>query len=93
MDVFVDDLVDRVIMDHIDHRNLNEVLALEVGPAPTTEVLVVELWSRLVDEVPLLARRLAARSESSDGRQHDSAARLEKLTVGETEKNSFEYSG
>jgi hypothetical protein len=31
---------------------LNEVLPSEVGPAPTTEVLVVELWTMLGARIP-----------------------------------------
>ena len=38
----LDSLVKRQVVEPIDHRNLNEVLELQVGVAPTTEVLAVE---------------------------------------------------
>jgi 6-pyruvoyltetrahydropterin/6-carboxytetrahydropterin synthase len=40
------------VMEKLDHRNLNEVLPSEVGPAPTTEVLVAELWKMLGARIP-----------------------------------------
>jgi 6-pyruvoyltetrahydropterin/6-carboxytetrahydropterin synthase len=39
------------VMDRLDHRNLNDVLSADYGPAPTTEVLVLELWRALEGKV------------------------------------------
>ena len=49
-------------------------LALEYGPVPTTEVLLLELWDRLE---PWIER----------------PARLCRLRIYETSKNTFEYFG
>ena len=70
----VDRAVEREVMETIDHRNLNEALALEYGPVPTTEVLLLELWDRLE---PWIER----------------PARLCRLRIYETSKNTFEYFG
>ncbi len=67
----LDAIVEEHVIEPIDHRNLNAVLELVDGPAPTTEVLILELWRRLARKIP-------------------PPARLEKLRVTETEKNSFE---
>ena len=39
--------VEEEVMNRLDHRNLNGSLKLEYGCAPTTEVLVLELWDAL----------------------------------------------
>lgn len=70
----LDRAVEAVVFDGIDHRNLNDVLGRDFGPAPTTEVLLLELW-RSVEP------RIAP------------PARLFRLRLGETAKNSFEYCG
>ncbi len=87
----LDALVEREVMEWIDHRNLNEVLALDVAPVPTTEVLVVEIWERLADCIPALGRDVA--SLADEGAPHDAGARLERLKLSETAKNTFEYAG
>jgi 6-pyruvoyltetrahydropterin/6-carboxytetrahydropterin synthase len=43
----VDAAVESEIMAKLDHRNLNDALTQDFGPAPTTEVLVLELWRAL----------------------------------------------
>ena len=73
----MDSLIETSIMEWIDHRNLNEILELQAGPVATTEVLIVEIWGRLVDQIPQLAF----------------APSLHLLKMSETAKNSFEYSG
>ena len=40
----IDRVVEAEVMGKLDHRNLNEALSGDFGPAPTTEVLVLELW-------------------------------------------------
>ena len=70
----LDELVGKLVLDSIDHRNLNEVLELSDAPVPTTEVLALEIWRRVVDAIP-------------------APAKLERVLVRETEKNSFEVVG
>jgi 6-pyruvoyltetrahydropterin/6-carboxytetrahydropterin synthase len=67
----LDAIIEEHVIEPIDHRNLNDVLELHDGPAPTTEVLILDLWRRLDGKIP-------------------PPARLWKLRVTETEKNSFE---
>ena len=43
----LDSVVELEVMERLDHRNLNTALELRYGPAPTTEVLLLELWDRL----------------------------------------------
>ena len=50
----LDRLVWRGALDGIDHQNLNDAIPLRFGPAPTTEVLLLELWESLE---PLLCGR------------------------------------
>lgn len=46
------DLVESVVLEDVDHRNLNlEVPWLE-GVIPSTENLVVAIWRRLESEIP-----------------------------------------
>ncbi len=70
----IDRAVEAEVMEKIDHRNLNDVLSKDFGPAPTTEVLILELWRALEKRIP-------------------PPARLHRLRVSETAKNSFEYFG
>lgn len=64
------EVLDRDVAEHviepIDHRNLNDVLELLAGPAPTTEVLAVEVWRRLAPHIaaPATLHRLVI-SETS----------------------------
>ena len=48
----LDAIVAEEVFARLDHRNLNEVLPKEYGPAPTTEVLVLELWKRISKGIP-----------------------------------------
>jgi 6-pyruvoyltetrahydropterin/6-carboxytetrahydropterin synthase len=52
----LDRWVEELVLDPLDHRSLNQVLSLEVGTAPTTEVLAVEIWQRLAPVIPAPAR-------------------------------------
>ncbi len=45
------DLADEVIRD-LDHRNLNVEVSWLEGVIPSTENLVVALWSRLAPRIP-----------------------------------------
>ena len=51
-ETLIDAAVDAEIMEKLDHRNLNDALTRDFGPAPTTEVLVLELWRALEPHVP-----------------------------------------
>jgi 6-pyruvoyltetrahydropterin/6-carboxytetrahydropterin synthase len=77
----LDRLVERWVLEPLDHRNLNQTLRLDAGPAPTTEVLIVEIWQRLEGRVAASQRRRGGR------------AQLFRLRISETAKNSFEYHG
>lgn len=48
----LDEQVDREVLEPLDHRNLNEVLDLDLAAAPTSEVLGVEIWRRLAPCLP-----------------------------------------
>lgn len=54
--VIREDVVDRIVEDEVmrrlDHRNLNDVISREFGPAPTTEVLVLDLWRAFQRRIP-----------------------------------------
>lgn len=47
----VDHAVEEHVMARFDHRNLNQRLRLEYGAAPTTEILVMELWDNLLEAI------------------------------------------
>jgi 6-pyruvoyltetrahydropterin/6-carboxytetrahydropterin synthase len=46
------DLVERRVLVEVDHRNLNMDVAWLTDVNPTTENLVVAIWSRLVQALP-----------------------------------------
>lgn len=46
------DRVERLVLEEVDHRNLNEEVAWLRGVNPTTENLVVAIWRRLAGELP-----------------------------------------
>ena len=46
------DLVNRHVVDDLDHRNLNLDVPWLEGVMPTTENLVVRIWERLVAHIP-----------------------------------------
>ena len=48
----LDQAVESEVMAKLDHRNLNDVLSLDFGPAPTTEVVVLEIWRALENRMP-----------------------------------------
>lgn len=70
----LDGVVEEVVLEPLDHHNLNDVLDLEAGPTPTSEVLLVEIWKRLAGRIR-------------------EPARLDRLKLSETAKNTFEYWG
>ncbi len=49
--VELDRAVDQEVMERLDHHNLNEQLPSRYGPAPTTEVLILEVWDALVARI------------------------------------------
>jgi 6-pyruvoyltetrahydropterin/6-carboxytetrahydropterin synthase len=68
----LDAFVAERVLEPMDHRNLNEEVAIFRQLVPTTENLCVEIYNRLRD-FP--------------------GARLVKVRIEETSKNSFEYAG
>jgi 6-pyruvoyltetrahydropterin/6-carboxytetrahydropterin synthase len=46
------DMVERSVVDDVDHRNLNLDVAWLGSVNPTTENLVVAIWRRLAPELP-----------------------------------------
>ncbi|HVR74940.1 MAG TPA: 6-carboxytetrahydropterin synthase [Planctomycetota bacterium] len=51
----IDQVVEEEVFERLDHRSLNDVIPSEFGPAPTTEVLVLELWRALQPRIAPLA--------------------------------------
>lgn len=48
----LDQAIESEVMAKLDHRNLNDALSLDFGPAPTTEVVVLEIWRALENRIP-----------------------------------------
>ncbi len=48
----IDAIVKQEVFHKLDHRSLNDALSTRYGPAPTTEVLVLELWDALQARIP-----------------------------------------
>jgi 6-pyruvoyltetrahydropterin/6-carboxytetrahydropterin synthase len=46
------DVAEEVVVNDVDHRNLNLDVDWLQGVLPTTENLVVAIWNRLVDRIP-----------------------------------------
>jgi 6-pyruvoyltetrahydropterin/6-carboxytetrahydropterin synthase len=46
------ELVERLVVDQVDHRNLNLDVEWFAGVNPTTENLVVAIWERLAGGLP-----------------------------------------
>ena len=46
------DLVERRVLEDLDHRNLNLDVPWMAGVIPSTENLVVAIWNRLHDQLP-----------------------------------------
>lgn len=44
--------VEELVVEDLDHRNLNREVPWLEGVNPTTENLVVAIWNRLVDRLP-----------------------------------------
>lgn len=49
----LDKLIQRLVIDRIDHKNLNVDVPELAGKIPTTEVLAEFVWNALVGELPL----------------------------------------
>lgn len=71
------DVIDKQIIDIVDHRNLNEDVSFLKGKMTSCEVIIVEFWNILAPAVKKLAP----------------AATLHSLTLQETPKNVVEYFG
>lgn len=57
----LDSAVQKEVLEKLDHRNLNDILSKDFGPAPTTEVLILELWRSLEPHLGAPARLHALR--------------------------------
>ena len=53
---WVKEMMDRYVVDHVDHRNLNVDVELLRGVVPTAENLVRVFWERLVGPISERAR-------------------------------------
>ncbi|UAJ15031.1 6-pyruvoyl trahydropterin synthase family protein [Aquirufa lenticrescens] len=71
------DLIKAEIIDKVDHKNLNLDVDFMFGKLASCEILVMEFWK-------ILAPKIAATSSS---------AKLHKIHLIETNKNSVEYFG
>lgn len=71
-------LIRNLIIDKVDHKNLNEDVDFLKGKIPTCELMVVEFWKIL--DAPI--------REITENRAH-----LFYISLAETEKNFVEYYG
>jgi len=71
------DLIKTEIIDKVDHKNLNLDVDFMLGKLCSCEILVMEFWK-------ILAPKIEATSKN---------ARLHKIHLIETNKNSVEYFG
>jgi 6-pyruvoyltetrahydropterin/6-carboxytetrahydropterin synthase len=70
-------LTKELVVDKLDHRNLNEDVEFMAGKMASCEVLVVEIWNILAPAIRAAAPH----------------ARLHKLQLFETPRNFVEYFG
>ncbi len=71
-------LINDRIIDKVDHKNLNLDVDFMKGKATSSEVLVVEFWKQICDEIPAIS---------------DNRAVLHSLRLYETPRNFVEYYG
>lgn len=72
------DLIKTEVINHLDHRNMNEEVAFLAGKIPTCEIVIMEIWKLLADKVALLG---------------PGEGKLYALKLYETNKNFVEYYG
>ncbi len=54
----IDEVVNREVVDRYDHKNLNEDLPEFSGRTTTSEIVVQEIWNRLVGTLPATLKRV-----------------------------------
>jgi len=75
----LDSLVEKEVLEPLDHTNLNLDVPIFRSQVPTTENVSVEIFHRLADKVT--------------GGGPMGAARLARVRLEETSSNFFEYEG
>lgn len=63
---WVKDVMDRHVVDHVDHRNLNTDVEFLHGVIPTAENLALAFWKRLVGPLSEHARLVRVRVQETD---------------------------
>lgn len=85
----LDEVVQREVLDRFDHKHLNLDVENFCNRVPTTENLCLEIYNLLAQCFPLWRGGEANSMPENFGM----TARLEKVRVGETRSNFFEYRG
>lgn len=63
---WVKEVMDRYVIDHVDHRNLNQDVEILHGVIPTAENLARAFWQRLVGPISERARLVRVRVQETE---------------------------
>lgn len=63
---WVKEVMDRYVLDHVDHRNLNTDVEMLRGVVPTAECLALAFWQRLVGPIGERARLVRVRVQETE---------------------------
>ena len=63
---WVKDVMERYVLDHVDHRNLNTDVDMLHGVIPTAENLARVFWQRLVGPISEQARLIRVRVQETE---------------------------
>ena len=63
---WVKEVMDRYVIDHVDHRNLNLDVEILSGVIPTAENLALVFWRRLVGPISERARLMRVRVQETE---------------------------
>jgi 6-pyruvoyltetrahydropterin/6-carboxytetrahydropterin synthase len=63
---WVKEVMDRYVLDHVDHRNLNVDVEMLTGVVPTAENLARVFWQRLVGPISERARLVRIRVQETE---------------------------
>jgi 6-pyruvoyltetrahydropterin/6-carboxytetrahydropterin synthase len=63
---WVKEMMDRYVIDHVDHRNLNVDVEILHGVIPTAENLALVCWRRLVGPISERARLVRVRVQETE---------------------------
>jgi 6-pyruvoyltetrahydropterin/6-carboxytetrahydropterin synthase len=63
---WVKEVMDRYVVDHVDHRNLNQDVAFLQGVVPTAENLARAFWDRLIGPISERATLVRVRIQETE---------------------------